>query len=70
MAMREDIDIEGVWHIPTDPREKGTAGSLKLPEAWPSSSAAKVRIKSYVLAAGGDTYIQGQSKRKALFDSK
>jgi integrase len=73
VAMRwEDIDIEGVWHIPTDPREKGTAGSLKLPEAALAIIKAQPRFASnpYVLAGRGDTYIQGQSKRKALFDSK
>jgi integrase len=28
---REDISAEGVWTIPSEPREKGNAGELKLP---------------------------------------
>jgi integrase len=31
-AMRwDDIDVNGVWHIPRQAREKGTGGDLKLP---------------------------------------
>ena len=73
VAMRwEDISDDGTWSIPSTAREKGTAGSLMLPEAALAIIKAQPRFASnpYVLAGRADSYIQGQSKRKAQFDAK
>ena len=68
----EDLGLDGEWRIPTAEREKGTAGSLVLPEIALEIVKAQPRFASnpYVLAGRGSSYIQGQSKRKAQFDAK
>jgi integrase len=72
MMRWEDIGIDGEWHIPSADREKGTAGSLVLPEVALEIIKSQPRFASnpYVLAGRGSSYIQGQSKRKAQFDAK
>jgi integrase len=72
-AMRwDDLSDNGEWQIPVREREKGTAGSLILPEAALDIIAEQPRFVSnpYVFAGIGDSYMQGMSKRKALFDAK
>ena len=71
VAMRWDDLVDGEWRIPTEKREKGTAGSLVLPAAALAIINAQPRFASnpYVFA-GDKSFIQGQSKRKARFDAK
>jgi predicted DNA-binding transcriptional regulator AlpA len=72
-AMRwEDLSDDGEWRIPSSEREKGTAGTLLLPEAALKIIRAQPRLVSnpYVLAGRGDRYMQNVAKRKAQFDSK
>ena len=67
----EDI-VDGEWRIPSKDREKGTAGSLVLPEAALAIINAQPRLASnpYVFAGTGSGFIQGMSDRKAAFDAK
>ena len=67
-----DLGIDGEWRIPSDAREKGTAGSLVLPDVALDIIKAQPHFASnpYVLAGREDSYIQGMSKRKAQFDRK
>jgi hypothetical protein len=72
-AMRwDDLSDDGEWQIPMREREKGTAGSLILPEAALDIIAEQPRFVSnpYVFAGIGDSYMRGMSKRKAQFDAK
>jgi integrase len=64
--------VDGEWRIPSKDREKGTAGSLVLPEAALAIINAQPRLASnpYVFAGTGGGYIQGLSDRKAGFDAK
>jgi hypothetical protein len=68
----DDLSDDGEWQIPVQEREKGTAGSLILPEAALDIIAEQPRFVSnpYVFAGIGDSYLQGMSKRKAQFDAK
>ena len=65
-------DIEnGVWTISSAPREKGTAGKLRLPtEALAIIDAQdKIEGNDFVFAASrGDGPLSGYNKRKAAFD--
>jgi integrase len=72
VAMRWDDLSDGEWNIPKLEREKGTAGSLILPEVAINIIQAQPRFASnpYVFAGRGSSYAQGQSKRKAQFDAK
>jgi integrase len=60
------------WIIQRAEREKGTAGSLVLPDAALNIINSQPRFASnpYVFAGIGGGYIQGMSKRKAQFDAK
>jgi integrase len=40
----QDVDINGVWHIPTEPREKGHGGPLQLPKQALSILNAQPRL--------------------------
>jgi len=68
----EDISPAGEWCIPSEAREKGTAGCLVLPDAALAIIKAQPRFASnpYVFAGRGSGYAQGVSKRKARFDAK
>jgi integrase len=68
----EDVSVDGVWSIPGEGREKGTAGSLVLPEAALNIIKAQPRFASnpHVFAGQGQSHMQGQSKRKLQFDGK
>jgi integrase len=67
-----DVSVDGVWSIPTDPREKGNAGELKLPELALDIIRKQPRIRDnpYVFAGRGDAHINGYSKSKRAFDAK
>jgi integrase len=63
--------VDGEWSIPSSEREKSTASCLLLPEAALAIIEAQPRFASnpYVFAGRGSAYMQGQTKRKAQFDS-
>ena len=67
-----DLGIDGEWRIPSTAREKGTAGSLVLPDVVLDIIKAQPHFASnpYVLAGREGSYIQGMSKRKVRFDRK
>lgn len=70
-AMRwADVTSEGVWNMPTEDREKGVGGALKLPEAAREIIAAQKRLGSnpYVFAGRGETHFSGWSKCKVALD--
>jgi integrase len=61
LSMRwSDIDADGVWTIPTSPREKGTPGSLKLP------AQALAIIRALPRFVGNDYLFAGGRGRRAL----
>lgn len=66
------VDIkDGVWQIPTEPREKGNIGAVQLPAAALAIIEAQPRFASspFVFAASrGDGPLNGFNKRKAAFD--
>jgi integrase len=66
-----DIKPGGIWEIPTEPREKGNPGVLRLPPLALKIIQAQERVGNnpYVFAASrGDGPMSGFNKRKALFD--
>lgn len=67
-----DISIDGEWRIVGEEREKGTAGSLMLPEMALSIIQAQPRFESnpYVLAGRGTTRFNDWSKCKLALDQK
>jgi integrase len=72
LTMRwSDISPDGVWTIPTAPREKGNAGSLKLPPQALAIIAAQPRFvgNDFLFAGGRGRYSLDFSKLKAEFDA-
>jgi integrase len=72
-AMRwEDIGADGTWIIPSEAREKGNAGDLKLTPAAIKIIEAQPRFAGnpYVFAGRGGSHFSGYSKAKAAFDAK
>jgi integrase len=66
-----DLTAAGVWEIATEPREKGNAGAVKLPEKALAILQALPRFASnpFVFAASrGNGPLNGFNKRKYLFD--
>ena len=71
--MRWDhVSVDGVWEIPKEEREKGNAGSLKLPAQALSIIVTQPRISGnpYVFAGRGDGSINGISKAKVAVDKR
>ena len=71
VAMKwSDIDDEGVWTIPAEPREKTNAGSLKLSRLALSIVDALPRIEdcNFIFAGRGSVPINGMSKAKKALD--
>jgi integrase len=68
----DDVSIDGVWHIPSEKREKGNAGDLELPQIAINIIQAQHRFADnpYVLAGRGKGHINGFSKAKKAFDAK
>jgi integrase len=68
----EDITLDGEWCIPSEAREKGTAGCLVLPEIAIEIIKAQPRFASnpFVFAGRGSGHIQGYGNRKLIFDAK
>ena len=72
-AMRwSDVDIDGVWNIATEDREKGNAGALLLPDSALDVIREQNRIDNnpYVFAGRGSGHFVGWTPRKRAFDSK
>jgi integrase len=67
-----DITLDGEWRIPSTSREKGTAGSLVLPDMALANIQGLPRFASnpHVFAGSGKGPIAGHSKRKARLDAK
>jgi integrase len=67
-----DVTLDGEWHIPAENREKGTGGSLVLPE--PALQIIRVRPRlvdnSHVFPGRGAGYFRGFSPCKRSFDAK
>jgi integrase len=73
VTMRWDAIEDGVWTIPSGDREKGNAGSLRLPKLALDVLAARPRFASnpHVFAASrGKGHASGFSQWKAQLDSK
>jgi integrase len=72
LAMRWQDIVEGEWSIPSAQREKGTAGSLVLPQAALDIINAQPRFTSnpHVFAGSGSNAIGGVSTRKTAFDKE
>jgi integrase len=69
-AMRWE-DLEGnVWTIPTEAREKGTAGELRLPAPVMAILDELPRTSAYVFPQENGKAIRGWSARKLAFDKK
>ena len=68
----DDVTVDGVWHIPSLPREKGNAGTLALPDLALAVIREQRRIgdNPYVLAGRGDGHFSGWSPCKRAFDGK
>lgn len=66
-----DIDDEGIWTIPAEPREKTNAGSLKLSKLALSIFEELHRWEDcdYVFAGRGKVPINGMSKAKKTLDA-
>jgi integrase len=72
-AMRwQDVSVDGVWTIPTEPREEGNAGELLLSGMALDIIRSQHRFASnpYVLAGRSESHCNGYSKAKAAFDAK
>ena len=67
-----DISLDGEWSIPEEAREKGTAGSLVLPDAALEIIKAQPRMgdNRFVFAGRGNGPFRGFSQAKAAFDAK
>jgi integrase len=65
-----DIGSDGVWTIPTAPREKGNAGSLKLPKLALDVIAAQPRLAGnpHVFAGNGADARAVEQRHKLALD--
>jgi integrase len=73
IAMRwDDISPDGVWTIPTAPREKGNAGSLKLPKLALDVINAQPQLAGnpYVFAGRDAGHTNDIAADKAALDAK
>jgi integrase len=73
LSMRwQDVSIDGEWAIPSEAREKGTAGVVMLPAAALAIIVKQPRIASnpFVFSGRDDGHFNGHSKAKRLFDAK
>jgi integrase len=66
----DDIDDNGVWHIPQVPKEKGNGGDLKLPPSAMAIIQKQPRLAGnpYVFAGRGGKPWQGFANAKPAFD--
>lgn len=70
MSLRWADIADGVWTVPSEDREKGTGGALRLPPLALGVVEAQPRIgqNPYVFAGRGPGHFNGVSKAKAAFD--
>jgi integrase len=69
----QDVKLDtGVWEIPSEAREKGNAGSLKLPQMALDIIKAQPRLAAndFVFAGRGDGHFVGFSRAKVAFDKR
>jgi integrase len=68
----QDVSSDGVWTIPAEAREKGTAGELALPKMATDTVQAQPQLGTnpFVFAGRGNGHINGFSKAKRAFDAK
>jgi integrase len=68
----QDLDDQGVWTIPTAPREKGNAGELVLPQIVREVIAAQPSFLSnpYVFPGRGKQHFKSGAHGKRTIDSK
>lgn len=71
-AMRREDVRSGVWHIPAEAREKGTAGELKLPKLAIDLIESQPEIvgNPYVFPGRGEGHFNGWSKCKIALDAQ
>jgi integrase len=69
---RADVAVDGTWTIPTEAREKGSAGEIKLPPAAIDIIRAQPQLgdNPFVFAGRGNSHFSGYSKAKRAFDAK
>jgi integrase len=67
-----DISVDGVWNIPAEEREKGSAGVLVLPPMALDIVRKQPHLGSnpFALAGRGDGHINGYSKAKRQLNAK
>ncbi|MER9588541.1 integrase family protein [Mesorhizobium australicum] len=73
MTLRWDDVSDGVWRIPSDDREKGTGGELKLPDLALDVIKARSKVGENPHVFTGrtkDGYFNGMSRSKVAFDEK
>ena len=65
----QDISIDGIWSIPTEPREKGTAGELVLPDVAIKIIRSQTQFASnpYVFTGRGNGHFisYGRASRRS-----
>jgi integrase len=67
----QDISLDGVWTIPTEPREKGTPGELVLPDVAIQIIRSQTRFahNPYVFAGSGDGPFNSFGRSKQALDA-
>ena len=73
LSMRaQDIDADGVWTLPTQSREKGNIGKVRLPPGARAILDALPRFvdNPYVFALRGQRHMSASGMFKAKFDAK
>jgi integrase len=65
-----DLTMDGVWHVPTEHRQKGVGGALPLPPMALEiiKSRPIVAGNEFVFAGRGGSHFSGYSKCKAAFE--
>jgi integrase len=67
----QDISVDGVWAIPTQPREKGTAGELVLPDEAIKIIRSQTRFANnpYIFAGHGNGPFNSFGRCKQALDA-
>ncbi|MEE9295973.1 MAG: tyrosine-type recombinase/integrase [Phycisphaerae bacterium] len=72
VTMKWDDVVDGEWHIPSEPREKSHAGTLKLPQTVLGIIETRPRVAEnpYVFPGRGKKHLNAWSQGKAELDKK
>ena len=72
MTMKWGDVVDGEWRIPSEPREKSHAGTLKLPQTVLGIIETRPRVAEnpYVFPGRGKKHLNAWSQRKAELDKK